>query len=369
MSQHFPTLFSPYTMGGLHLKNRIVLAPMTRNRAIGNVPNDLMVDYYGSRAGAGLIITEGTSPSPNGLGYPRIPGMFSEDQVHGWKKVTDAVHARGGKIFVQLMHTGRISHPLNLPEGAAVVGASPLAAANSPMYTDAAGLQPVPVPEEISTAGIPAVINEFVHSAQSAIKAGFDGIELHSANGYLLEQFLNGASNQRTDSYGGTAENRNRFVLEVATAVAEAIGKEKTGIRLSPYGVFNEMVPDKDTDEQYAQLAAGLRKIGIVYIHIVDHTAMGAPAVPQNIKNLIRSTFGSTIILSGGYDGEKAEADLRDNKGELVAFGRPFVANPDLAERLSAGAPLASPDASTFYTPGEKGYTDYPVLEGALQKN
>ena len=357
-------LFSPYELGNTILRNRIVMAPMTRSRAIDNIPNDLMAAYYGSRAGAGLIITEGTSPSPNGLGYARIPGIYSKEQVAGWKKVTDAVHANGGRIFVQLMHTGRITHPLNLPAGGEVIGVSPIAAENTPMWTDQEAMQPLPAPREISLAEIPALLEEFVHAAKSAIAAGFDGVELHGANGYLLEQFLNNASNKRSDNYGGSVENRNRFVLEVAAAVAAAIGKEKTGIRLSPFGANGEMVADENTIAQYAALAAGLQQIGIVYIHIVDHSALGAPAVPVAVKEAIRTNYTGTIIISGGYDAASAEADLVAGKGELVAFGRPFISNPDLVERFKTGAELETPDQTTFYTPGEKGYTDYPVLAG-----
>ena len=362
MSQHYSKLFSSYQLGNITLSNRIVMAPMTRSRAIGNIPNDLMAEYYGARAGAGLIITEGTSPSPNGLGYARIPGIYSDAQVAGWKKVTDVVHKNGGHIFVQVMHTGRITHPLNLPEGAEVVSASPIAAANTPMWTDQKGMKDLPAPREVATQDIPALVAEFVHSAKAAVAAGFDGVELHSANGYLLEQFLNTASNQRTDQYGGSFENRNRFVLEVAAAVADAIGKEKTAIRLSPFGANGEMVSGKDTVEQYAALAKGLNDIGIVYIHVVDHSALGAPAVPDAVKEAIRKAYTGTIIISGGYDAEKAERDLEAGKGELVAFGRPFISNPDLVERLKTGAALEVPDHTTFYTPGEKGYTDYKVL-------
>lgn len=367
MNQSYARLFSSYSLGNLQLKNRIVMSPMTRSRATGNTPNHLMAGYYSSRAAAGLLITEGTSPSPNGLGYPRIPGLYSNEQIEGWREVTNAVHEQGGKIFVQLMHTGRISHPLNLPQGAEVVGASPVAASATQMYTDAQGMQPLPAPREIKTEEIPALIAEFVHSAKAAIEAGFDGVELHGANGYLIDQFLNPASNQRVDTYGGSIEARNRFAVEVAAAVAAAIGAEKTGIRLSPFGAFNDMTSDNTTAEQFALLAAALKKTGIVYIHIVDHSFMGAPPVSAAVKEAIRAAFGSTIILSGGYDAARAEADLEAGKGELVAFGRPFISNPDLVERLENDAPLTAPDPDTFYTPGEKGYTDYPVLAGALQ--
>ncbi len=369
MSSSFPLLFSTYKLGDITLKNRIVMSPMTRSRAIGNIPNDLMASYYGARAGAGLIITEGTSPSPDGLGYARIPGLYNKAQVDGWKKVTTAVHEKGGKIFVQLMHTGRIAHPHNLPDEGIVRGVSAIAAAETQMYTDKAGMQPLPVPKEITTEEIPALIEEFVQSAKYAVEAGFDGVELHGANGYLLEQFLNPASNHRTDVYGGSPEKRNRFVLEVVAAIARAIGKEKTGIRLSPFGANGEMIADEHTEQQYAQLAAGLKQIGIVYLHIVDHSSLGAPVVPQSAKDAIRKAFGATIILAGGYDGARAESDLKEGRGDLIAFGRPFIANPDLVKRIRIGAELGQPDFGTFYTPGEKGYTDYPVLKSELQEN
>lgn len=359
MSTKYPKLFSPFTLGNLPLPYRVVMSPMTRSRATDNLPNELLVEYYRQRASAGLIITEGTSPSANGLGYPRIPGLYNAEQINAWKEVTDAVHEKGGKIFVQLMHTGRITHPLNLPAGAKVVAPSAIAAGATEMYTDAEGMKPLPIPEAISQSEIPETIAEFVHSAEAAISAGFDGVELHGANGYLLDQFLNIASNTRNDNYGGNADNRNRFVIEVAEAVAHAIGKDKVGIRLSPYGAFNEMSSDETTEGQYINLAAGLKKIGIVYIHIVDHSSMGMPAVPQSVKDGIRNAFGGNIILSGGYDAERAEADLEAGKGELVAFGRPFISNPDLIEKIQAGEELVTPDSNTFYTPGEKGYTDY----------
>jgi N-ethylmaleimide reductase len=369
MSTSYPLLYSTYSLGPISLKNRIVMAPMTRSRAIGNIPNDLMVKYYSDRAGAGLIITEGTSPSPDGLGYARIPGLFTQEQVNGWNKVTTAVHEKGGKIFVQLMHTGRITHPYNLPDEGIVRGVSAIAAAETQMYTDQEGMLPLPVPKEITTGEIPALIEEFVQSAKYAVEAGFDGVELHGANGYLLEQFLNVASNHRKDEYGGNPDKRNRFVLEVVTAVANAIGKDKTGIRLSPFGAAGEMKSDENTEKQYQQLAAGLKQIGIVYLHIVDHSSLGAPSVPQSVKDAIRQAFGETIILAGGFDAAHGEAALKAGKADLIAFGRPFLSNPDLVKRISVNAELNQADFSTFYTPGEKGYNDYPVVAGLLQEN
>ena len=356
-----PLLFSPTTLGPITLQNRLVMAPMTRSRAIKNLPNELMAQYYAQRASAGLIVTEGTSTSPNGLGYARIPGVFSAEQIAGWKRVTAAVHPRGGKIFLQLMHTGRIAQPLNLPAGARVLGPSAIAAAGE-MYTDAKAMQPLPTPEEMTAADITAAIEEFAQAAKNAVAAGFDGIELHAANGYLLEQFIRPSSNQRTDQYGGSIENRARFVLEVADAAIAAIGKDRVGIRLSPFGVFNDMPVYPEMASDYTYLAGQLNARGLVYLHLVDQTAMGAPAVPDSIKTRLRAVFKRTLILSGGYDAAGAERDLAAGKGDLIAVGRPFLANPDLTDRWAAGAKLNTPDFATFYTPGPKGYTDYPAL-------
>ena len=354
-------LFSKYRLGSMELQNRLVMSPMTRNRAADNIPNALMAQYYRQRSSAGLIVTEGTSPSPNGLGYPRIPGIFSDRQVAGWKPVVDGVHEGGAKIFVQLMHTGRVTHPLNLPEGARMVAPSAVAAAGE-MYTDAEGMKPQPAPRAMTAADIDTAIGEYVHAARNAIKAGFDGVELHGANGYLLEQFIRPNSNQREDDYGGPIENRARFVLEVVQAVTGAIGMDKVGIRLSPYGVFNDMPLYDEMASDYTYLADRLNARGLLYIHLVDHSAMGAPEVPDSIKAEFRERFKGTLILSGGYDAARAEADLEADRADLIAVGRPFLANPDLPARWKSNAPLNEPDYDTFYTPGEKGYTDYPVL-------
>jgi len=352
------TLFTPVTLGKLQLKNRIVMAPMTRSRATGNVPNELMEKYYKLRADAGLIITEGTSPSPNGLGYARIPGVFSDAQVQGWKRVTDGVHAAGGKIFVQLMHTGRVGHPANMPAGSKILAPSAIAAPGE-MWTDSSGMQPHPVPAVMSEADIAQTIAEYAAASKRAIEAGFDGVELHGANGYLIDQFLNTAINQRTDKWGGSVENRIRFAVEVAKASAAAIGAERIGMRISPYGAFNGTAPDAEMDALYERLVAALNPLGLAYIHIVDHSSMGAPEVSPALKAKIRAGFKGKYILSGGYDLARANSDLDANCGDLVAFGRPFIGNPDLVQKLQSGATLTAPDFSTFYTPGEKGYTDY----------
>lgn len=351
-------LFTPTTLGKLQLKNRIVMAPMTRSRATGNVPNELMKQYYADRASAGLIITEGASPSPNGLGYARIPGMFSDEQVKEWKQVNDAVHAKGGKIFIQLMHTGRISHSANMAAGTKIVAPSAIAAPGE-VWTDSSGMQPHPTPAAMSEADIAATIAEYANASKRAVEAGFDGVEVHAANGYLIDQFLNTATNQRTDKWGGSVENRIRFAVEVAKASAAAIGAERVGMRISPYGAFNGTVADAKTDALYLRLIEELNKIGLVYIHVVDHSSMGAPEVSPELKTKIRANFKGKYILSGGYDAAKANADLDAQKGDLVAFGRPFISNPDLVSKLQNGTTLTAPDFSTFYTPGEKGYTDY----------
>lgn len=354
-------LFSTFRLGDIQLKNRVVMAPLTRSRAINNIPNDLMATYYGQRSGAGLIITEGTSPSPNGLGYPRIPGVFSEEQLAGWKKITTAVHDNGGKIFLQLMHTGRVAHPDNLPDGASVLAPSELAAPEQ-MYTDENGMQDFPVPHGMSINEISAAIGEYVTAAKNAISAGFDGVEIHAANGYLIEQFINPLTNQRKDKYGGSVERRLRFALEVTEKIVEAIGDKKVGMRISPYGVFNGTGAFDSIEETYQFLVRQISGMGVQYIHVVDHSSMGTPEVPDSIKKIIRDNFSGAYILSGGYDKARAEKDLQDNKGDLVSFGRPFISNPDLVERMQQDAKLAEPNADLFYTPGAEGYTDYPSL-------
>ena len=353
-------LFEPLKHPRLALQNRIVMAPLTRSRAIDNIPNAIMADYYGQRAGAGLIITEGTSPSPDGLGYARIPGLFNAEHVAGWKLSTDAAHRGGAKIFIQLMHCGRVTGTANLPAGARTVGPTD-EVLEGEMYTDVAGMQPHALPHALTEAEIPAVIAEYVSAAKLAIEAGFDGIELHAANGYLLEQFLNANINTRIDGYGGSAAARNRLVLETARACVAAIGADKVGIRVSPYGVFNGTGEFDGVAEQYIELAEGLSEIGLVYLHLVDHSAMGAPEVPTVFKAHLRAAFKGLFIASGGLDAASAEAILQAGRADLVAFGRPFISNPDLPRRMQQSLALAEPDANTFYTPGPVGYSDYPA--------
>jgi N-ethylmaleimide reductase len=360
------TLFTATKVGSIELKNRVVMAPMTRCRAIGNIPNDLMATYYKQRAIAGLIITEGTSPSPNGLGYARIPGIFNEAQIIGWEKTTAAVHTKGGRIVVQLMHTGRISHILNMNEGTEILAPSAIKASGQ-MWTDAKQLQDYPTPKAMTESDIVETQAEYVTAAKNALKAGFDGVELHGANGYLLEEFLSPLSNIRLDNYSGTIPNRCRFVIEVATQVAAAIGKDKIGIRLSPYGVAGDMPNYAEIDETYDYLSKELSNLDIAYIHLVDHYSMGAPKVPIEIKKLIRHNFKNTLIISGGYDKERAEADIKNGLCDLIGFGRQFINNPDLVTRLEFNQELSqSLNTDLFYTADAKGYTDYPTYKAPI---
>jgi len=355
-------LFDTFSARSLQLANRTVMAPMTRNRATPqHTPNALMATYYGQRAGAGLIITEGTSPSADGLGYPRIPGLHDAAQADAWKTTTAAVHAQGGKIFVQLMHCGRVAHVANLPAGAEVLGPG-TAVCPGEMYTDTLGLQPHSPPRAMTEADIAQAVKTHVASAKLALDAGFDGVELHGANGYLIEQFLNPLVNLRTDAHGGSIEGRNRLALEIARETVAAIGRDRVGIRLSPYGVFNGTGAFPEVQAQYLALAQSLSALGLLYLHLVDHSSMGAPPVPADFKLKLRAGFDGLFILSGGFDHASAEQALVERRGDLIAFGRPFLANPDLVARMRKDAPLNAPDMATFYVPGAKGYTDYPAL-------
>jgi len=354
-------LFQPTKLGSLALQNHIVMSPMTRSRAgEHSAPTELAATYYEQRASAGLIITEGTSPSPNGQGYPRIPGLWNDAQIAGWAEVTKRVHAKGAKMFAQLMHTGRVSHALNLPEGAVVLAPSAVRLEGQ-MWTDQKQAQDYPTPRAMTEVEIRTALEEHVTAARNAIEAGFDGVELHGANGYLSEQFLNPHTNLRTDGYGGSVVARTRFALEAVRGMAEAIGKERVGIRLSPYGAASGMSPYPEVDATYLLLAQELSKLGIAYLHVVDHSAMGAPPVPESIKRTIRENFKGAYIAAGGFDRARAESVLESKAADLVAFGRPFLANPDLVARLEHGWELAAADMSKAYTPGPQGYIDYPA--------
>jgi N-ethylmaleimide reductase len=343
----------------LSLHNRIAMAPMTRSRAVGNVPNATMRDYYAQRNGAGLIITEGTSPAPDGLGYARIPGIFTQPQADAWGEIARAVHAGGARLVVQLMHTGRVGHPLNLPQGQPLVAPSAIAAAGQ-MWTDSAGMQPHPVPKAMTAADLQRVREDFVHAAKLAVAAGLDGVELHAANGYLLAQFLNPRSNVRDDEYGGSAENRRRFLLEVVGAVSAAIGRERVGVRLSPFNPFNDLAANYDGEEtETLELVHELAKREIGYLHLIATPG----AVPPSTVQAIRATFPGILILAGDFNRERAEAALASGLADIIAFGRPFIANPDLPKRLERELPLAEFAPGTLYTPGAAGYSDYSAYE------
>jgi N-ethylmaleimide reductase len=358
-------LFKPFPLGQLTLSNRLVMNPMTRSRSdMAGLANGLMAEYYSQRAGAGLIITEGTAPSPNGKGYARIPGLWNQAQVESWKAVTQAVHAKGGHIFAQLMHTGRVGHTANLPSGAELVAPSAVATPGQ-IFTDSMGLQDYPAPRAMQESDILAAKASYVQATVHAIAAGFDGVELHGANGYLLEQFLNPQSNQRDDAWGGSVDKRLRFVIETAREAAAAVGGDKVGIRLSPYGANAGMLPYPEIEETYLKLAAQLGEAGLIYIHVADHSAMGAPAVPLSLKQAMRKAFPRVFLLGGGFDKDSAQKALDEGWADLVGVGRAFLSNPDLVERWKQGIALNAPDFATFYTPGAKGYTDYALATGS----
>ncbi|RIA08883.1 N-ethylmaleimide reductase [Flavobacteriaceae bacterium MAR_2010_72] len=355
-------LLTAFNSKPLKLSNRVVMAPMTRCRAVGNTPNDIMVTYYALRAETGLIITEGVSPSKNGLGYPNIPAIYSDEQTAGWRKVSDAVHAKGGKIFLQIMHTGRIAHVLNLPKGGEVVGPSPIPAAGEIFTIE--GMKAKAIPREMTKQDIEKTQNEYLRAAQNAIKAGFDGIEIHAANGYLPNQFLDKGSNRRNDEYGGSIENRCRFVLELTQKIVNAIGNEKTAIRISPLGQFNDMTVYEDINKTYNYLVEQLNSMDIAYLHL----ARMSNAISEEFLEGLASKFKGIVIFNGGYGYDLASAEkiLSKNNRYLVSIAMPFVSNPDFIERIKLDAELNEVDESTLYTLGEEGYITYPILENSL---
>lgn len=355
------TLFSPIQLGPYTLPNRTAMAPMTRNRAgEGNVPGALVAEYYAQRASAGLIITEGSQISPQGVGYPATPGIHSAAQVAGWKKVTDAVHARGGHIFLQLWHVGRISHPSLQPDGALPLAPSALQPAGQ-VYT-CQGMQDYVTPHALTLEEIPAIIGQYRSAANNALGAGFDGVEIHGANGYLLDQFLRDGSNQRTDAYGGTLKNRARLLLEATEAVCSVWGANRVGIRLSPLQPFNSM-HDSNPEATFSHAVNELNRFGLAYLHITEmgKDAPGAAGPAFDLLKL-RRIWNGVYMTNGGYDLARSNAALAGGEADMVSFGVPFLANPDLPMRLSTGAPLNTPDQATFYGGDEKGYTDYPFL-------
>jgi N-ethylmaleimide reductase len=357
-------VLSPYRLGSLQLQNRMVMPALTRSRAEdGNLPSHMAATYYSQRAGAGLIITEATQASAGGQGYIATPGIHSEDQAAAWRKVTDAVHAKGGVIFMQLWHVGRISHP-DFLNGELPVAPSAIAPRGVQTYT-AQGLKDIPAPRELRTDEIPAIVDAFRRAAQNAKDAGFDGVEVHGANGYLLDQFLEDGTNQRTDQYGGSVENRARLLLEVTDAACQVWGSERVGVRLSPGGTFNDMCdchPAQTFDYVVGQLAP--RKLA--YLHLIEPAqTAGEHPMPDLSARHFRPLYPGTLIVAGGYNLERGNAVLAEGLADLVAFGQLFIANPDLPERFRTGAPLNPPDRQTFYGGDAHGYIDYPAMAAA----
>lgn len=362
-------LFSPLDVGKLALKHRVVMAPLTRMRASvpGYSPNEMMAEYYAQRASdGGLIISEATLVSEGGRGAPNTPGLYSDEQIAGWRRITEAVHAKGGLMVAQLWHMGRLSHPLYQPDGKPPAAPSEIRADVDVLLPDRTK-EPCPVPRAIETQAIPELIKSYVQAAKNSMSAGFDGVEIHAANGYLLEQFLQSRSNQRVDEYGGSIENRCRLVLEIAHAVSEAVGNDRTGIRLSPFGIANDS-GEENPEPLYDYLVGGLDKLGLAYLHLIEPRASGAGQKDVDHKDvpsaarMYRSKWSSTLITAGNFTGETASKWVEGGVADAIAFGRYFISNPDLPARIQHGYPLNPYDRSTFYTLGEKGYLDYPAM-------
>lgn len=356
-------LFTPFTLGRLTLPNRIVLAPMTRVRASaeGVIP-EMAAEYYARRASGGLLITEATQVLPNGAGGVGTPGLHDDAQITAWRRVTDAVHASGGRIYVQLWHTGRAAHPSFLPAGEEVVSASAVAI-ESEVYTPN-GRVPYATPRALTLEEIPRYVEAFAQSARNAIAAGFDGVEIHGANGYLIDQFLRDGSNQRADAYGGGIENRARFLLNVVRATVDAIGANRTGVRVSPTNAFQSM-RDSDPAALFGYVAEQLGMFGLAYLHVLEPIRADHPSAdPEGrvVAPVLRAAFAGPLILNGGYDRADADAAIADGRADLIAFGVPYLANPDLPERYARNGPLNAPRPALFYGGGEEGYLDYPTL-------
>lgn len=361
-SSEFPALLSSTMLGHLAVRNRVVMAPMTRNRATKATlePTDSTATYYAQRASAGLIITEATHVSANAVGYPFTPGIHTDGQVAAWRRVTDAVHARGGRIFVQLWHTGRVSHPLMQPDGSVPVAPSAIAAEGELMTYE--GPRPLPTPRALEVAEIESIVHAFASAAGRAIEAGFDGVELHAANGYLVDQFLRDGANHRTDAYGGSLENRTRFLRELVEATAGVTGAHRVGVRISPTSTFNSM-SDSEPGRLTTYVAQLLEPYGLAYLHVVDPEQTDG-RTRRPVTALARRDFSGTVITNAGFTGDTAEQVIASGVADMVSFGAPLLATPDFVERLAEGAPLNTPDRGTFYGGDDRGYIDYPFRDG-----
>lgn len=355
-------LFAPMQLGPLTLANRIVMAPLTRSRAgAADVPSEMAIEYYVQRASAGLIIAEATQVSPQGKGYVYTPGIYSADQVQAWKKITDAVHAAGGRMFLQLWHVGRISHPSLQPDGALPVAPSAIKPEGQ-AFTEA-GFVPLETPRALATSEMPDVVEQYRVGAENALAAGFDGVEIHAANGYLLDQFLRDKTNQRTDVYGGTIENRARLLMEVTAAVVKVWGGDRVGIRLSPVSTFGD-IADSNPQALFSYVVEQLNTFKLVYLHVIEGDTGGARQLPGGFDpQILRKLFKGAYMANNGYDRQMALDARATGSAELIAFGRPYIGNPDLVERLRVGAPLVQPDPATMYGGGAKGYIDYPAMQ------
>ena len=370
MTAQVHTLYTPVRVGAWSLRNRVVMAPMTRARSgAEGVPTPLNAEYYAQRASAGLIVAEATQIHPDGQGYVRTPGIHDAAQIAGWRAVTDAVHAAGGVIVLQLWHVGRVAHPFNQMPGARIVGPSADAAAVR-IYT-AQGMHPAPVPEALSADEVKGVALQYADAAARAMSAGFDGVELHAGNGYLIDQFLQAGANRRSDRYGGSVANRCRLLLEASEAVAARIGADRTGVRLSPFGTFND-VSDPDPAGLFGTAMAGLGTLGLAYLHVINLEVSGdrsvegrgneaAAATAVDVAAFSRAHYPGVLMVAGGYTARSAEAAIDAGAADLIGFGRPYIANPDLAYRLQHGLALAEPQRASFYTEGAAGYADYPA--------
>ena len=361
---HYPALFEPAHLGDIALPNRIIMAPLTRSRAedATDVPSPMAKIYYAQRASAGLIISEATQIIPMGKGYIRTPGIYTEAHVEAWRAITEAVHEAGGRIVMQLWHVGRISHTSLLPEGELPVAPSPIRARGQAFTQH--GLEPLSEPRALRTDEIPGLIDDYVQAARRAVEAGFDGVEVHGANGYLIDQFLRDGANKREDAYGGSPPNRARLAIEIMRAVADEVGAGRTGLRISPTGRANDL-HDSDPAAVFGYLLSELDSLGLSYVHMIEQFHDHPSDEEFEAQRQIRAAWSGPMILNGRYDAARGAQNVREGRATAIAYGRPFIANPDLVERFRQNAPLNEPDQNTFYTAGAKGYIDYPTLEQA----